>query len=65
MPLAASVPPASSLARRSSFASLYESPVLAARDEIHGTDDWRHIELRPAIARRAPPMHARRENRRG
>jgi len=35
---------------RECVASLYESPVLSAGDEIHGTDDWRYLQLRPAVS---------------
>src|ERR1019366_3064689 len=41
---------------RECVASLYESPVLSG-DDIHGTDDWRYIQLRPAVARRDPAAH--------
>ena len=43
--------------RAPSIASLYESPVLAAGDEIHGTDDWRYLQLRPAVAAHDPAAH--------
>jgi hypothetical protein len=36
---------------RECVASLYESPVLSGDGEIHGTDDWRYVQLRAAVAR--------------
>ena len=39
---------------RECVTSLYESPVLPADGEIHGTDDWRYLQLRPAVAARDP-----------
>ncbi|MGD0524509.1 MAG: hypothetical protein ABSE49_05180, partial [Polyangiaceae bacterium] len=40
-------------------ASLYESPVLPddAHGVIHGTDDWRYLQLRPAVAAHDPAAH--------
>jgi hypothetical protein len=42
---------------RECVTSLYESPVLAAGDEIHGTDDWRYEQLRAAVTARNPEAH--------
>src|ERR1700733_11375491 len=42
---------------RECVASLYESPVLPAEGEIHGTDDWRSIQLRPAVVAHDPAAH--------
>jgi hypothetical protein len=42
---------------RECVASLYESPVLAPGDEIHGTDDWRYLQLRPAVNAGDPGAH--------
>jgi hypothetical protein len=41
---------------RECVASQYESPVFSG-DDIHGTDDWRYKQLRPAVARRDPTAH--------
>ncbi|HEY6460177.1 MAG TPA: hypothetical protein VIY73_08495, partial [Polyangiaceae bacterium] len=38
---------------RECVASLYESPVVTAT-EIHGTDDWRYVPLRPAVRMHDP-----------
>jgi hypothetical protein len=42
---------------RECVASLYESPVLPAEGEIHGTDDWRYIQLRAAVVAHDPAAH--------
>lgn len=42
---------------RECVASLYESPVLAGGDEIHGADDWRYLQLRPAVSANDPEAH--------
>lgn len=42
---------------RECVASLYESPVLPAEGEIHGTDDWRYIQLRTAVSAHDPAAH--------
>jgi hypothetical protein len=42
---------------RECVASLYESPVLPADLEIHGTDDWRYGQLRAAVTARDPSAH--------
>jgi hypothetical protein len=42
---------------RECVASLYESPVLPADGEIHGTDDWRYVQLRAAVRARDPAAH--------
>jgi hypothetical protein len=49
--------PSAPLWFRECVASLYESPVLAAGDEIHGSDDWRYLQLRPALVANDPEAH--------
>jgi len=41
---------------RECVATQYESPVLSGND-IHGTDDWRYVQLRAAVARHDPAAH--------
>ncbi|MGH7298432.1 MAG: hypothetical protein ACRELB_26060 [Polyangiaceae bacterium] len=42
---------------RECVASQYESPVLPAEGEIHGTDDWRYKQLREAVSAHDPAAH--------